>query len=181
MVGQTARVLDEYLVLSAQAGSREAFELLVRRWHRRLVAHAWRLTGDPDAAQDAAQTAWGEIVRGLRRLQDERAFPSWAYRIVSRACARQIGSKARERQLRDALTSGPCTADVEEHNELDVHALRIAINGLPPAHRAVIALYHFEQLTVAEVAVAVDVPAGTVKTRLMHARLKLRTALEGED
>jgi RNA polymerase sigma-70 factor (ECF subfamily) len=59
--------------------------------------------------------------------------------------------------------------------------LRAAIAKLPPEQRAAVALFHFEELSVAEVAVALHVPVGTVKTRLMHARLKLRAALQGED
>src|SRR3546814_12307037 len=97
MALEKARILDEYLVASAKAGDRAAFALLARRWHRKLVAHAWRLTGDGEAARDAAQTGWGEIAAGLHRLRDERAFPAWAYRIVSRACAGQIGRAKRRR------------------------------------------------------------------------------------
>ena len=62
----------------------------------------------------------------------------------------------------------------------DTERLRAAIRTLPAEQRAAIALYHFEEMRVAEVAVALDVPAGTVKTRLMHARRKLRVALSGE-
>jgi hypothetical protein len=72
------RILDDYLVVTAKAGDRKAFELLARRWERKLVAHAWRVSGSVDQAQEAAQAAWLEIVRSLRTLQDERAFPAWA-------------------------------------------------------------------------------------------------------
>ena len=57
--------------------------------------------------------------------------------------------------------------------------LRTALAGLPPEQRAAVALFHLEDLSVAETAVALNVPEGTVKTRLMHARRKLRTVLEG--
>jgi RNA polymerase sigma-70 factor (ECF subfamily) len=181
MIGKAARVLDEYLVVSAKGGDRKAFELLVRRWHKKLIAHAWRLTGDVEAARDAAQTGWGEIVRGLHRLEDERAFPAWAYRIVSRACARQVGSVVRQRQLRSCLAAEPLSSDCGEEEWLEADALRAAIGKLPAEQRATIALYHFEELSVAEVAVALHVPVGTVKTRLMHARHKLRAALQGEN
>jgi len=59
--------------------------------------------------------------------------------------------------------------------------LHAAIRGLPPEQRAAIALHHFDQLSVAEVAVALAVPVGTVKTRLFHARRKLRAILEGDE
>jgi RNA polymerase sigma-70 factor (ECF subfamily) len=180
-VGETGRILDEYLVVSAKGGDREAFELLARRWHKKLVAHAWRLTGNQEAAKDATQTGWTDIAGGIRQLQDERAFPAWAYRIVSRACARQVGSLVRQRQLEAALASEPQPRGPTEGCPLDKNALRAAIAKLPPEQRAAVALFHFEELSVAEVAVALHVPVGTVKTRLMHARLKLRAALEGED
>ena len=176
-----ATILDEYLVASAKAGDRRAFQLLAARWHKKLIAHAWRLTGDPEGARDAAQEGWIEIVRGIGRLEDERAFPAWAYRIVSRRCARQIGSAVRRRQLAEAALAEPIAEDAESVGaELDHDRLRAAIRGLSNDHRAAVALFHLEEMSVAEVAVALDVPVGTVKTRLMHARRKLRAVLEGE-
>jgi RNA polymerase sigma-70 factor (ECF subfamily) len=176
-----ARILDEYLVASAKAGDRRAFELLAGRWHRKLIAHAWRLTGDAEGARDAAQEGWMEIVRGMGRLQDERAFPSWAYRIVSRRCARQIDAAVRHRELAEAASAEPVPQDEGAPGRpLDDERLRAAVRALPRDQRAAVALFHFEEMSVAEVAVALNVPAGTVKTRLMHARRKLRAALEGE-
>ncbi|MBT9447631.1 MAG: RNA polymerase sigma factor [Hyphomonadaceae bacterium] len=184
MARTTARVLDEYLVVSAQAGDRKALDLLVRRWHGKLVAHAWRLTGDSELARDAAQAGWIEIMRGLERLQDARAFPAWAFRIVSRRCARQIGGAIQRRKLAEAVGKETPTeaddVDGDGDGDGDARRLRRAIRALPPEQRSAIALFYFEELSVAETAVALNVPAGTVKTRLMHARRKLRDLLEGE-
>ena len=68
MARTTARIFDEYLLVSAKAGDRRTFELLVQRWQKKLIAHAWRLTGDAESARDAAQAGWIEILRGLDRL-----------------------------------------------------------------------------------------------------------------
>ncbi len=177
-----ARLFDEYLVASAKAGDRGALQSLALRWHRKLVAHAWRLTGDRELAEDSAQEGWFEIVRGIARLEDERAFAAWAYRIVSRRCAKQIGAAVRRRRLAEAALAEPPLAEGEAPGaDLDHERLRAAVRALPEDQRAAVALYHFEELSVAEVAVALDVPAGTVKTRLMHARRKLRASLEGEN
>lgn len=181
MVAETARILDEYLVASAKAGDRDAVGLLARRWHAKLVAHAWRLTGDREMALDAAQTGWSEVLGGIARLKDERAFPAWAYRIVSRACARQIGRAVRGRALGEALEREIEPEPADPDASIDAERLRAAIRTLPAPQRAAVALFHFEGLSVAEVAVALDVPAGTVKTRLMHARLKLRAVFEGDE
>ena len=176
-----ARILDEYLVASAKTGDRQAFHMLARRWQKKLIAHAWRLTGDPEIARDAAQEGWIEILRGIGRLEDERAFPAWAYRIVSRRCARQIGTAVRRRELAEATLAEPAREDGEAPGAgLESERLRAAVRALPEEQRAAVALFHFEEMRVAEVAVALDVPVGTVKTRLMHARRKLRAALEGE-
>ena len=175
------RVLDEYLVASARVGDRKAFELLASRWQKKLVAHAWRLTGNSELAREAAQDGWIEIVRGIGRLEDERAFPAWAYRIVSRRCAKQIGGAVRRRALAEAALAEPPAEDAEAPGAaLEHERLRAAVRALPDEQRAAVALFHFEEMSVAETAVALDVPVGTVKTRLMHARRKLRAALEGE-
>jgi RNA polymerase sigma-70 factor (ECF subfamily) len=177
----TERALDEYLVASARVGDRKALALLVRRWNGRLLAHAWRLLGDREAARDAVQDGWGEILRGLPRLADTRAFPAWAYRIVSRRCARWIDRARRDRRLRDAVAVEPAACSDEAPGAaLDAERVRAALAGLPAGQRAAIALFHLEEMSVAEVAVALDVPAGTVKTRLMNARRRLRAALEGD-
>jgi RNA polymerase sigma factor (sigma-70 family) len=176
-----ARLLDEYLVAAARTGDGKAFAMLAERWHPKLTAHAWRLTGDRDSALDAAQSAWVEMVRGLGGLQDERAFPAWAYRIVSRRCARFVGRAVRDRRLAESLASEPIDAPEQPDVPLEQERLRSAIAKLPPDQRSAIALFYLEEMSVAEVAVALEIPAGTVKTRLMHARAKLRSAFEGDE
>lgn len=177
------QLLDEYLVASARIGDRKAFDLLARRWGKKLLAHAWRLTGDTELAREAAQDGWIEIVRGLGRLRDARAFPAWAFQIVSRRCARLIGRVRRDRALATAAASEPLR-EPETPEDADPGAtarLRAALAALPPAQRAAVGLFYLEDLGVAEVAIALNVPAGTVKTRLMHARRALRAVLEGDD
>ena len=174
------RILDGYLVAAARLGDQKAFGLLAERWNRKFLAHAWRLLGDEESARDAVQEAWAEIVRGIGRLHDARAFPAWAYRIVSRRCAKLIDRARRQRKLEEAVLAEPGEQRCEAEAGTDIDKLRAAIRALPAGQRAAVALFHIEEMSVAEVAVALDVPAGTVKTRLMHARKKLRAVLEGE-
>lgn len=175
---------EALLVRQAQGGSTSAFRGLAGRWHRKLVAHAWRLLGDFDQANDAAQGAWVEIALGLKRLRDPVAFPAWAYRITTRQATAIIRRRQSDRRLTSALEqvaeTAPAAGHVEETPASDIAALHRAIRSLPPAQRAALALHHFENLSVAEVAIALDTPVGTIKTRLMHARLKLRAALKGD-
>lgn len=174
-----AREIDAYLAASARAGDAKALSALVVRWHKRLTAHAVRLTGEADAASDIAQEAWGEIIGSLKSLDDANAFPAFAYRIVTRRVARHIARKVRDRALSAALHAEPEPDEVAppETSQSDIDRLRAAIRTLPAPQRAAIALFYFDEMSVAEIAIALDVPQGTVKTRLMHARQKLRETL----
>lgn len=181
MASDTDRRLDGYLVASARLGDRKALAALAIRWQKKLLVHAWRLLRHEEAAKDAVQDGWAEILRGLPRLRDEDAFAAWAYRIVSRRCARQIAGLRRRRSFEAAFAAEAEPAAPAAEEVMDHERVRSALGRLPPEQQAAVALYYLEELSVAEVAVALDVPAGTVKTRLMHARLKLRSAFGGEE
>ena len=170
------RVFDELLVIHAQAGNREARERLASRWRPRHYAHARRLLNTGDQAADAVQDAWISIIRGLWRLQDPSRFPAWSYAIVTRRCQDILRRKQRanEQEFGDELTA----AAVEDPNEL--RDLRAAMSNLPADQRAAIALFYRAGLTVVEIAEALVIPVGTVKTRLFHGRRALRQFLEGD-
>ena len=182
MTRGAARVLDEYLAASARAGDRVAFARLAVRWQPKLLAHAYRLMGDMEFARDVAQESWGDIAKALPRLRDSAVFPAWSYRIVTRRAADAIKRLQRERKTNAAYAAEPTnnvsTTDAMEANA-DSGPLNKAIAALPPQQRAAIALHYKEDLSIAEIAAVLEVPTGTVKTRLMHARRKLRDALEG--
>lgn len=172
-------LVDDYLVVAAQGGSKAAFDQLVRRHHRRFVAHAWRLLGQREAAEDAAQAAWIEILRGIGSLREAATFRAWAYRIVSRQVARRIGSSIAERAGLADLAS--IATGASEPEALPSPGLGRALASLQPGQRAALALRYHEGLSLAEVAVALEIPVGTVKTRLHHARLQLKSVLEGHE
>jgi RNA polymerase sigma-70 factor (ECF subfamily) len=176
-----AKTRDSVIVASAQQGSVTAFEALARHWHPRLVAHGYRLTRERDMAEDAAQAAWLDIARGLRGLRDPQAFPAWAYRIVTRRCANLIRQRQGDRDLTAELLAEPVNdiAPEEYVSTSGKERMQQAVARLPPGQRAAVALHYFEDLSIAEVAVALAIPGGTVKTRLMHARNQLKTLLDG--
>jgi RNA polymerase sigma-70 factor (ECF subfamily) len=175
------RIYDEFLVSAAKTGDRPAFSRLVARWQPRLFRHAWRVLGDAERARDAVQEGWMDILRGLIRLDDVAAFPAWAFRIVTRRCQRRFkrvahevfGFESDESQF---AAQAPESASGEFAAELS--NVMNAIAKLPPPQRSALALFYLEGLSVAEIAVATDVPLGTVKTQLMHARRKVRSMLK---
>jgi len=184
MRSHVSRIFDEYLVASARAGDASAFSRLAENWQKRLLAHAYRLTGDAELARDVVQDGWADIVRGLPGLKEPSVFPAWAYRIITRRAADAVRRIQRKRRT-EAAYAGEPVAENKSLGKMEMGAdsspLHQAIEKLPSKQRAVIALYYLEEFSITEISVALSVPAGTVKTRLMHARKKLRTKLEGEN
>jgi RNA polymerase sigma factor (sigma-70 family) len=178
----TETVLDEYLVMLAQGGSSDAFRRLAQRWTPRLHRHARRVLLDSDAAVDAVQDAWLAIARGLKALQDPGRFPAWAIAITTRRCVDEIRRRQRQRLLAEAATGareagGQATA-VDPDRTIDLAA---ALDWLAPDQRVLVSLFYGEGLSVEEIAHALHVPPGTVKSRLHAARHSLKTLMEGPD
>lgn len=183
MRSQKDKVYDSFLAASARLGDRQAMGRLAERWQPRLLAHARRLTGEADLAADITQEAWVEIIRGIAGLNDSDAFAAWAFRIVTHRCARAIGKRQRRRDGQAALAREPdSTTEITaaDESQTDLAIIKTAMAELPPDQHAALALFYLEDLRIAEIAVALNTPPGTIKTRLMHARNKLRAKLEGD-
>jgi RNA polymerase sigma-70 factor (ECF subfamily) len=170
---------NELLVIRCQEGDVGAFEQLVERWQERLWRHAWRLTGDEDAAWDAMQEAWIGIGRGLQRLAEPAAFPAWAYRIVSHKCRDWLRRQRRQRQLVELY----CEEVQEscEPAEEQYASLKEAMAQLSGPDRAILSLRYEDSFNTVEIAAILEVPEGTVKSRLFHARKRLKNFLENSD
>lgn len=183
MRNERERAFDAYLAASARLGDREAMNRLAERWHPKLLAHAWRLTGEGELAADITQEAWMQIMQGIARLNDTDAFAAWAFQIVTRRCARAIKGRQRQRAGNAALAREPETQPEDasgNENRADLATIRVAMAGLPADQRAALGLFYLEDMRIAEIAVALNTAPGTIKTRLMHARNKLRAHLEGD-
>ncbi len=184
MKRETERIYDEFLVAAAVTGDQPAMSRLVARWQPRLLRHAWRVLGDAERAKDMVQEAWVEILRGLARLEDVAAFPAWSYRIVTRRCQREFKRNAMEPfdlEASDFEGSLQVAENASGEFAADASIVIDAIGKLPAPQRVTLALFYIDELSVAEIAIATDVPPGTVKTRLMHARNKVRAILEGDN
>lgn|GEM_PF-493609 len=165
------KVYDAWLAASARLGDRQALTRLAERWQSRLKAHAWRLTGDTELAADVTQEAWIQIIQGIARLDDSNAFAAWAFRIVSRRCARAIRHRQRQRAGVAALGREPEPQGLDagsSENGADLAMVRAAMAELPTDQRAALGLFYLEGLRIAEIAVALDTPPGTIKTRLAN-------------
>jgi len=173
------QVYDELLVLRCASGDRAALAELIERWQPRLVGYATRLTGRPDVAVDAVQETWLAMVREFPRLDDPARFGGMAYRILSRRCADWGRGQGRRWRMTQGLAEGgaadsPSTAEQQS----DAARVRERLDQLPSDSRVVVALHYFYDLSVADIAATLQIPGGTVKSRLHKARQQLRSALE---
>lgn len=175
--------LDHWLVARAQSGDEGAMERLYARWAERLQRHALRLTRDADGASDASQEAWLAIVRGVDRLDDPACFRRWAYQIVGRKCVDWVRRRQHRRATTETLLEDPPAGakatDDDEAERQD--SLRQTLRRLPNRDRVILALHYDDALPLAEIAESLGVPLGTVKSRLYHARQRLKQALQSTE
>lgn len=167
------RLFDELLVVRVQSGDAEAANRLYRRWNTRLIRAARRYCGNNDASQDLAQESWLAIWKGLRGLRDPARFRSYAFAVLHRRGADQLRRTIRER---DAVPDP--TPELAQPQQSEHAAIKQAFAGLPSDQRLAAHLHFVEGLTLREIAQVQSISTGTAKSRLFHARRKLKAALE---
>lgn len=167
--------LDTLQVGLAAEGDTKAFDLLYRRWYPQLLRFAYRLMGNPDEARDVMQDASLTIARDIYKLRDPEKFSAWAYTIVRRRAADHIDRSVRARNM---ITDLP---EPEVGLGTDVKlSLRQALAALPESDRLMLTLFYVDGLRGTEIAAALGIPLGTVKSRLFTARQKLKSIYETE-
>lgn len=179
------QVLTELSVLAAQGGSETAFRDLHDLWSADLRRLALVRVEHADAADEVVTDVWLAIARGLARLDDPACFPRWAFRIVDRRCTDWIRRRATDRRQQAAAAAeadhlAPAAAPVASANEPadDVIALRAAVGSLPPEARQLLHLFYHAGRSIAEIGEILDLPPGTVKSRLFSVRENLKQQLE---
>lgn len=169
---------DAGLVESARQGDRQAFRMLVDRHWQAAAGVVYRMVGDRNAAQDAAQEAFLRAWQQLDGYKPEHSFRSWICTIAVRAA---IDRLRRERDTESIepyhlqAANGRPECDLEARERAD--QVRKAVLALPPASRAVLVLREYEGFSYQEIAEALQIPIGTVMSRLNYARTKLRLIL----
>jgi RNA polymerase sigma-70 factor (ECF subfamily) len=172
--------MDTDLVVRAQNGDEGAFASLAVAVGDRLHAVAHRILRDIDLAEDATQQALLNVWRDLPQLRDPARFDAWSYRLLVRACyaeARRTRPWAPNLRLlpADEPTAADGTSSVVDRDQLERGFRRLSID-----HRAVVVLHHYLDLPLSEVASALGVPEGTVRSRLHYAMRGLRAALDAD-
>ena len=179
---------DLALIERAQRGDRDAVNQLVTKYQARAYQFAYRLTGNPDDASDLVAEAFVRVYTALPRFRRDSKFSTWLFRIVTNCFldAKKKTDRKPTDQLDDAWVDVDAKSTIVEQ-ESPVAAsergereeiLQRGIEKLPEYQRAMIVMFHIENLSYEDIAAALDLPIGTVKSRLNRARLALREILE---
>jgi len=174
-------VSETELVIQAQKGDRNAFSELVRVHAQGVLNVIYRMCGDAQLAEDAAQETFIRAWQNLSSYRPQTSLRNWLYRIAVNAGTDML--RKEKRILPDAiedlhLTDGhPGPESLVSRNER-THLVQKAILSLPDASRAVLVLREYEELSYQEISSTLDIPVGTVMSRLNYARKLLKSKLE---
>jgi RNA polymerase sigma-70 factor (ECF subfamily) len=180
-MGGRVKESDATLVARARRGDEAAFEQLMLRHQRYIFNLAYRVLDDYTEAEDITQEAFVRVWRGLSSFRGQARFTTWLYRIVHNLCLNRLPRLRREllqtEPLEEVLADpNPSPADLFEARER-LGFLHTQLDRLPEKYRLVLTLRYLQHLSYAEVAAALDVPMGTVKTHIHRARHLLRERL----
>ncbi len=171
--------MERALVEQAQRGDREAFTRLAFELSDRLFAVAHRILRDFDSAGDALQVTLLRIWRDLPALRDPSLVEAWAYRVLVRVCHDELRKLRRQAPALHLLAVDGAEDDpaisIADREQLDR-----AFRTLTAEQRAVIVLQYYRDLTMTEIAEILQVPIGTVRSRLHYAKRALRAAIEAD-
>lgn len=175
-------ITDQVLVLHVQGGSGEAFEALLRRWEERIWRLARKLTGDQQAAWDVSQETWLAISRQINRLEDTELFSAWAYSIAANKSRDWVRRRQRQRRAdKEYVDRNHQFRQEIECIQKSYATLKDAIAALSGHDQAILSLNYEEGWSTEDIATILTVPPGTVKSRLFHARQRLRHYLEDQN
>ena len=177
---------DERLVREVAGGDDRALTELIRRYEHRLAEFIrWSLEDGAEMTEDVLQEVFLQVHRSAVRFAGQSSFKTWLYALARNVCRHEMRKLRRQpvwsaesaEALRDvpANTLGPLDAMTREEVR---RIVREAVESLPPSHRLVMMLRDWEDLSYAEIAVVLDLPVGTVRSRLHNARALLSEKLD---
>lgn len=171
---------DELLAIRCQLGERDAFDALIARWHEPIWRYLRRLTNSDDAAADLAQDTWLKVLRGIATLREPASLRAWMFGIARRVAMDRLRQQYSRPLDGDAVIDDIPAQLADADLKSELAALETGMESLPLREREALALFYLRELTIEQIAALLDVPAGTVKSRLFRARNLLRKQLSGD-
>ena len=177
------KISDAHLIEDYQSGNQKSLLILVQRWHQTFCKVAYWYTKDVDAAKDVAQESWTVIMKKLDTLEDPNKFKSWSISLVKRRAIDWLRSKNREREkLYSFYQEGQHQGQSEENGQKAIQKL-ILLQGfqqLSTEQQYILRLFYIQSYSLKEIASVLKISTGTVKSRLFHAREKLKSLIKNK-
>ena len=170
------RSFNEWLVIESQHGEKDAFNTLIKNWEQRYFLYALNRLKSREAAKGVTQESLISISKSLRKLADPASYPKWSFRIVERRCVDWLRKTIRERefiQTQEELPEVPVRDGIE-----DTLSDEQLLSKMDSRLATILRLYYLEALSIQEIAEVINVPSGTVKSRLFYARKMMTKLLE---
>jgi RNA polymerase sigma-70 factor, ECF subfamily len=171
----------ELLVLRCRQRQREALEELVRTWDRPLLYYIRRLVEDEHESLQILQPTWVQVLQGLARLREPRKLPVWLYSIARKTALSHLRIRYSEQALFRPDANVPDMEDTgTDPGFADAEQIHYGLSRISAIHREVLTLFFLQDLSLEEIASVLEIPIGTVKSRLHHAKRALKAILEQE-
>ncbi|MBR4099144.1 MAG: sigma-70 family RNA polymerase sigma factor [Clostridium sp.] len=181
---------ESELVARAKAGDQDAFRQLIEDNEKRVYTLCLRMCGDGEDARDLAQEAFLSAWRGLPSFKGDSSFSTWVYRLASNSCIdflrkrkrRQTAAPTASLDDPDTPWMEPSDPQQDPQRQLERQELRYAVrqglSQLPEQHRQILVMREISGLSYQEIGQVLDLPPGTVKSRIARARLALKDFLQ---
>lgn len=174
---------EEILVRKAKKGDTDAFGELVKRYERYILNLVYRTLGYPEDAEDIAQETFIKAFTNIKKFKGESKFSTWLSKIAINLCMDRLRSRSSKEEMPEEgvwLTIPQSSYyDPEEVTErLEIQErIRRAVSSLPDELRVVFVLREFDDLSYEEISKILNIPIGTVESRLYRARMRLKNLL----
>ena len=165
---------DEIAIEKCRNGEREAFRHLVEKYQRQAISHATAILGSREDALDAAQEAFIDAFKALKQFDNSRPFYPWFYVLLRNRCFKLAARKRETESIDETVIVAPNSTAQSER----ILALENALRSLDMEDREIVTLKYFDGLSYNELAERLQIPKGTVMSRLFRARKKLQAKLE---
>ena len=182
MTAGKEHIQSELFIIRYLGGDNQAFDELVHFWERRLFYHIRRLVDTEEDAWDVMQEVWLTVSRKVRRLRDLAAFPAWLYKLAHNSAIDHLRKNPSFNLLPEDERRPNNPGDEVNTVSLDLDAkeLHWGFGQLSHHHREALLLNFLGGFSMAEISDITNVPVGTVKSRIYHAKKALREILEKE-
>jgi RNA polymerase sigma-70 factor (ECF subfamily) len=172
---------DVDLIRDVLAGRVERFDILVRRYQRLVATAALRMGTPRDEVEDVTSEVFYKVYKSLGRYRPEHALSTWLYRITINASLdrkRSMRHESRMEELSPSLADGRPSLESQASDLERSRLLQEALERIPGHYRSPLVLAHLEGMPLEEIARVLDLPEGTVKSRLFRARAMLRDIIQ---